>query len=182
MRKSLLIFVAILSVSYVYSQGEHLPFDKELNKVVFVKIDSSDLSLSDLNKKTKEWINEGWKSYKDVVSFEADDKFIINGITRISEVGCAYRITINLKDNKYRIAFDNIRTRYNYGEYQSAEDTWIEYNKLIESEREKGKKLKGYNGVLLRANKGYIDIINILIYSLIENYQKKVSDLNSSDW
>lgn len=112
MRFHLFILLSVFFVSPSMSQNENIyivPFDTTTFVVKYEKIDTSIYNRPDLLKYSKEWIASNW-NYNHVIKFESDNKLVFRGGTQVSpnNLNIRYRISIDIKDNKYFAIIDDI--------------------------------------------------------------------------
>ena len=192
--KKLLLIYALIIVGCIYSWGQIHSEDVIISDNSF-----SIVSEGNLPKKTKfhnarEWIAKTYGDYKSVLQLEDEGicKIIIKGISPLLEEqddsfiyyypSLSYSLTIDCKDDRYRIRFENIKIdvkyiyripnvrtivkHYSYDEYVLAKEfdgcsyidilkTELDSLKSIPSSSMRKKELKAHQERVLRKEKEY---------------------------
>lgn len=179
---TLLIALMAVSIGSVQAQDDFLPIDPVDYFVRYIKVDTCEFDRSALHAKVKDWISNGWKSYKDVVSFESEDKFILNTFYQINKTSYRHRITVEIKDYKYRISIDNISRLYEYRNEISAEMMLSEVYRLKKLEKTKKKGLSDLDTARLNSYLASIRTCNALFPLLLEKYSHGISKKTEDTW
>ena len=122
--KKIIYFLLILTINNVYSQTYEL--DKNTNLMTYSKVVEISSNSDELFAQFKISLAQIFKNYNEVKQLEDKETktFIIKGYfdTKIQRGwfkedfgGCFYNLTIQCKDNKYRIIIDNINHSCIYG-------------------------------------------------------------------
>ena len=119
MKRLICLFAFILSAVTINAQvlPEEIPFDSKFSFVI-----DSDINLNSKMSRAKSWIAKTFGDYKSVLQFEDPDnhRIIIKGVSKLdtklnfntggrNDISAQYTITFDFKEDKYRIAFDNVK-------------------------------------------------------------------------
>lgn len=129
--KNFLILLFVLQSLIISSQENILQKDSTTGKIMYSGIEVVDSVLSsELHDKTLEWFALTFKSAKNVIQFESDNKIIGKGITRIvtTQNGMTtpiqFTIVIEFKDGKYKYTISDFIT---VDAGSSSEDWFAQY-------------------------------------------------------
>lgn len=113
MKYVLLLLITLPVLSFAQT-GYLLPIDQESGKVIYR--DTRDVSNKKemLFKNAQSWITKSFGDYKSVIQFEDKDagKLVIKGWAGVEHVlysRIQFRVTIDVKDNKYRCVIEDIK-------------------------------------------------------------------------
>lgn len=120
----LILFIICISSSLCYAQNDSLILNLDVNNNSSnIIIHNSALDNNTKFLKAKDWISKIYGNYKDIVQLEDKDncKIILNGITEMEHTNeysnteeipfFHYILTMEFKNDKYRLIFDNIHIR-----------------------------------------------------------------------
>lgn len=133
----------------------------------FSFIDSSSLSKSELFSKTNLWIAIGFKNLNlDVVKDSTTGKIVIPGISSAFTGSHRYNLTIDTRDNKYRLVFNDYKTKGAYDRMVPIET----------AESEKGMYIGINKKSYWNNEKLYLKDEAEMVYSSLKKYLEKKDD------
>lgn len=196
--KPLLILLLAISPLFVLGQQNRaltiVAYDTQINKIIYDHTGPSVFKLPKIQSVSKRWISDHW-NYNNVIKFEDESKLVFRGNTDLdgNNGNVRYRISIDVKDEKFRVIIDDVTYykpilrqevpfEYILAKYIEATD---ELKKLVEKDTEKlsrgaekshrraidYKRMEAerYRTTLYYANVEFEKYIKSLTYYLITN-------------